>query len=96
MSKAPPMNGKEGTSPNVGNSVARPLSPLEHATVSIEPPELSNLRSNVARKEQLNGGQIGQGVPVVDVVTNKSRYLCLWIVNACFHFTLPSLVPVLR
>ena len=49
----------------------------------------------MARKEQLNGGQIGRGVPVVDVVTNKSRYLCLWIVKACFHFTLPSLVPVL-
>ena len=60
MSYAPPTNGKEGTLPNVGNFVLRPLSPLEHATVSIEPSELSNMGSNVARKGE-GVGRLGCG-----------------------------------
>jgi len=60
MSKAPPMNGKEGTSPNVGNCVSRPKSPLEHATPSIEPSELSNVGSNVARRGE-GVGRLGCG-----------------------------------
>jgi len=64
MSKAPPMNGKEGTSPNVGNCVSRPKSPLEHAAPSIEPSGLSNVGSNVARKGEgvgRLGGAEGEG-----------------------------------
>ena len=60
MSYAPPMNGKEGTSPNVGNVVSRPLAPLEHATPSIEPVELSNVGSYVARKGE-GMGRLGCG-----------------------------------
>ena len=40
-SKAPPMKGKEGTSPNVGKRAVRPLAPFEHATLFIEPDLLS-------------------------------------------------------
>ena len=65
MSKAPPMNGKEGTSPNVGNFVWRPLSPLEHATMAIEPLLAPNLELNMARKGEgvggLSGSQVGVG-----------------------------------
>lgn len=60
MSYAPPMNGNEGTSPNVGNVVSRPLSPLEHATESIEPVELSNVGSYVARRGE-GVGRLGCG-----------------------------------
>ena len=44
------MFGNEGRSPNVGNFEASPLTPLEHATPFIEPPELSNVVSYVARR----------------------------------------------
>ena len=60
MSNAPPMNRNEGRSPNVGNFVTRPLAPLEHATVSIEPLRLSNMGSNVARKGE-GAGWLGCG-----------------------------------
>ena len=45
----PPIKGKVGTLPNVGNSVARPLAPCEHATLLSEPLGLSYEASNVAR-----------------------------------------------
>jgi len=63
-SKAPPMNGKEGMSPNVGNFVSRPLIPLEHATVAIEPLLTPNLGLNMARKGEGVGGLNGPQVEV--------------------------------
>ena len=42
----PPIFGKEGRSPNVGNLDARPLGPLLHDTVFMLPPELSYTLSN--------------------------------------------------
>jgi hypothetical protein len=49
-SYAPPMKGKDGTEPNVGNRDARPLGPFEHATLFMEPALLSNVGSYVARR----------------------------------------------
>ena len=49
-SNAPPMKGKEGTLPKVGNRAARPLAPFEHATLFIEPDLLSKVWSKVARR----------------------------------------------
>ena len=49
-SYAPPMEGKDGTEPNVGNRDARPLGPFEHATLFIDPALLSNVGSYVARR----------------------------------------------
>ena len=40
-SKAPPMKGNDGTSPNVGKRADRPFAPFEHATLFIEPDLLS-------------------------------------------------------
>jgi hypothetical protein len=48
ISKAPPMKGNEGMSPNNGNSWARPLGPFEHVTLLRVPFSLSNVVSNVA------------------------------------------------
>jgi hypothetical protein len=59
-SKAPPMNGKEGTSPNVGNRAARPFGPFEHATPFIEPLLLSYVVSYVARR--VDDGVLGSGL----------------------------------
>lgn len=49
-SKAPPMKGNVGISPNVGNRPTRPFAPFEHATVFSEPFLLSYVGSNVARR----------------------------------------------
>lgn len=49
-SNAPPMKGKVGTSPNVGNRAVRPFAPFEHATLFIEPDLLSKVVSKVARR----------------------------------------------
>lgn len=40
-SSAPPIKGKDGTSPNVGKRAAKPFAPFEHATLFIEPDLLS-------------------------------------------------------
>ena len=45
---APPIKGKVGRSPNVGNWVTRPFAPFEHATLLSEPLGLSYVSSNVA------------------------------------------------
>lgn len=61
MSKAPPMNGKEGMSPNIGNSVAKPLPPMEHAVVSIRPLGLSYTGSRKrGRMSMLRCGVLGE------------------------------------
>ena len=62
-SKAPPMNGNEGTSPNVGNRAASPLAPLEHATLFSELFLLSYAASYVTR----TGDALGFGGRGVDV-----------------------------
>ncbi len=49
MPGAPPIKGKVGILPNVGNRAARPFSPFEHATPLREPSLLSYVVSNVAR-----------------------------------------------
>jgi hypothetical protein len=46
---APPIKGKVGILPNVGNRAARPFAPFEHATPLSEPLLLSYVVSNVAR-----------------------------------------------
>ena len=46
---APPIKGKVGILPNVGNRVTRPFAPFEHATPLSEPLALSYVVSNVAR-----------------------------------------------
>jgi hypothetical protein len=46
---APPIKGKVGILPNVGNCAASPFSPFEHATPLREPALLSYVVSNVAR-----------------------------------------------
>lgn len=50
-SKAPPIKGKEGISPNVGNRAARPFGPFEHATLLSEPLLLSYVVSYVTRRD---------------------------------------------
>jgi len=50
-SKAPPIKGKDGISPNVGNLTARPFGPFEHATPLSEPSLLSYVVSYVARRD---------------------------------------------
>jgi hypothetical protein len=55
-SKAPPMKGNEGKLPKVGNHDASQLTPLEHATLFIEPARLSNVVSNVTRAVMVGGG----------------------------------------
>jgi hypothetical protein len=50
-SKAPPIKGKEGISPNVGNRAARPFGPSEHATLLSGPSLLSYVVSYVARSD---------------------------------------------
>lgn len=45
---APPIKGKVGIFPNVGNRAARPFAPFEHATPLSEPALLSYVVSNVA------------------------------------------------
>ena len=64
---APPIFGKEGRSPNVGNLDARPLGPLLHDTVSMLPPELSYVLSNdtlavCAKAEATNTKREAMGV----------------------------------
>ena len=49
MPGAPPIKGKVGILPNVGNRAARPFSPFEHVTPLREPSLLSYVVSNVAR-----------------------------------------------
>ena len=48
-SGAPPIKGKVGILPDVGNRATRPFSPFEHATPLSEPLLLSYVVSNVAR-----------------------------------------------
>jgi hypothetical protein len=60
-SKAPPMKGNEGMSPNVGNVATRPLAPFEHATPLTEPSMLSNVVSYVTRRGE-GVGTIGPGM----------------------------------
>jgi len=66
ISKAPPMKGNEGMSPNNGNSWARPLGPFEHVTLLRVPFSLSNVVSNVAGRgvsvDTLGPGWEGVGV----------------------------------
>jgi len=50
ISKAPPMKGNEGMSPNNGNCAARPLGPFEQVTLWRVPFSLSNVVSNVATR----------------------------------------------
>jgi hypothetical protein len=59
-SKAPPMKGNVGRSPNVGNFATRPVAPFEHATLLREPFLLSNVVSNVTRRGE-GVGRIGPG-----------------------------------
>ena len=66
-SKAPPMKGNEGMSPNFGNSATRPWAPFEHATLLREPFLLSNVVSNVARRG-LGVGTLGPGWEGVGVL----------------------------
>lgn len=57
-SNAPPMKGKDGTSPNVGNRADKPFAPFEHATMFIEPDLLSYVVSNVVRRVADVGGDV--------------------------------------
>src|SRR6266436_1663044 len=63
-SNAPPMKGKDGTLPKVGNRAARPLAPFEQATLFIEPDLLSKVVSKVARKVEVAGGVLGVSEPL--------------------------------
>jgi len=47
-SKAPPMKGNDGISPNVAKRPARPFAPFEHATLLSKPSLLSYVVSKVA------------------------------------------------
>jgi len=67
ISKAPPMKGNEGMSPNNGNSSARPLGPFEHVTLLRVPFSLSNVVSNVAGRGPTVGA-LGPGWEGVRVI----------------------------
>jgi len=55
ISNTPPMKGKDGTSPNVGNRAVRPFAPFEHATLFIVP----LLLSYVVRRVDDDAGVFG-------------------------------------
>jgi hypothetical protein len=57
--------GDVGTLPKVGNRDASPLTPLEHATLFIEPARSSNVVSKVTRALMVGGGT-GDAVGVDD------------------------------